>query len=185
MNRNFAYLSLSFAAIIVVVLSSSILVSVSYGGSKSASASIIDTKSFPPVFLRTEDGKEHKIALDIIHDAGHTTGEPITAVNYQAQGQTINLKKGEEITITYGNPFGSIDLVRGTLLKGRVVAHAGTNENVRLVGTQSIFLQDFEPQGTSNGQVPSTIRTGWYNLVVTITYNEEIRGYFTTNVIVK
>jgi hypothetical protein len=55
------------------------------------------------------------------------------------------LKKGEEITISYGIPFGTIDFVRGTLLKGQVAAHADTNENVRLVGKQSIFLQDFEP----------------------------------------
>ena len=78
----------------------------------------------------------------ILQDAGHTTGEPSTAVNHLAHGDILRLKKGEQITITYGSPFGFIDFVKGSLLKGHVTAHERLSPNVKVTGQQIEFLQD-------------------------------------------
>lgn len=74
-------------------MSSSIALSISYGEVKKTSSSL-DLSSIPPLLLRTEEGKDYKISIDIIHHTSHATGESVTAVNYQAPGQIISLKKG-------------------------------------------------------------------------------------------
>ena len=75
-----------------------------YGISKKI-ASVSDFKKIPPIILHTDDGKQYKFDVDIIQDAGHSTGQPSTAVNHLAHGDIVRLKKGEQITITYGSPL--------------------------------------------------------------------------------
>ena len=75
-----------------------------YGISKKT-VSVSDFKNIPPIVLLTEDGKQYKFDVDILQDAGHTTGEPSTTVNHLAHGDIVRLKKGEQITITYGRPL--------------------------------------------------------------------------------
>ena len=163
---------------------------VSYGASSSTFGyskeilSASDFKDIPPILLRTEDGKQYKFDIDILQDAGHGTGEPSTVVNHQANGDTVKLKRGEQITITYGSPFGFNDFIKGSLLKGRVVTSERLNEKVNVFGIQTVFLQDNAPPEGAHAQIPPTIRIGPYNLVILITYNEEIRGYYITNAIV-
>ena len=154
-----------------------------YGISKKI-VSVSDFKNIPPIVLVTEDGKQYKFDVDILQDAGHTTGEPSTTVNHLAHGDIVRLKKGEQITITYGNPFGFNDFVKGILLKGHVTAHEKLSPNVQVTGKQMVFLQDLTPDESSVAQIPTTAKIGSYNLVLLITYNEELRGYYVTNVIV-
>ena len=94
------------------------------------------------------------------------------------------MKKGEQITITYGSPFGFTDFVKGSLLRGHVTAHERLSPNVQVTGKQIVFLQDLAPDGSSIAQIPTTAKIGSYNLVILITYNEELRGYYVTNAIV-
>ena len=138
-------------------------------------------KNIPPIILRTADGKQYKFDIDYLQDAGLTTGEPTTFINHHARGDSINLKRGQQITVNYGAPFGYNDLIRGNLLKGSVTAHQGVNGYVRLTGQSTTFLEDFSADGISQGQVPANIKTGTYNLVILIVYNEELRGYYVTN----
>ena len=154
-----------------------------YGISKKI-VSVSDFKNIPPIVLLTEDGKQYKFDVDILQDAGHTTGEPSTTVNHLAHGDIVRLKKGEQITITYGSPFGFNDFVKGSLLKGHVTAHEKLSPNVQVTGKQMVFLQDLTPDESSVAQIPTTAKIGSYNLVLLITYNEELRGYYVTNVIV-
>jgi hypothetical protein len=170
-------------AILIVLIVTLVGSSPTFGYSKKI-LSASDFKDIPPITLRTEDGKQYKFDIDILQDFAHATGDPSTVVNHQANGDIVKLKRGEQITITYGSPFGLIDFVKGSLLKGRVVTYERWNENVNVVGIQSVFLQDIAPQGSSHAQIPPSIRTGPYNLVILITYNEEIRGYYITNAIV-
>lgn len=141
-----------------------------------------DFKSIPPIILQTESGKQYKFDNDILQDSAHTTGEPYTAVNHRAHGGNIKLKIGEDVSISYGNPFGTTDFVRASLLKGRISIQEGPNGFVTLTGQNIAFLQDSNPQGSSHAQIPTTIKKGEYKLVVLITYNEEMRGYYITNV---
>ena len=141
-------------------------------------------KSIPPIILRTADGKQYKFDIDYLQDAGHTTGEPKTFINQNARGDSVKFKRGEQITVNYGAPFGYNDVIRGSLLKGTVTAKEGVNGYVRLIGQSTPFLEDFSPDGISQGQVPAKIKTGTYNLVMLIVYNEELRGYYVTKAIV-
>jgi hypothetical protein len=172
------FLALLIGIIVILAVSNS-----AYGISKKI-VSVNDFKKIPPIVLHTEDGKQYKFDVDILQDAGHSTGEPSTAVNHLAHGEIARLKKGEQITISYGSPFGFNDFVKGSLLKGHVTAHERLSPNVQVTGKQIVFLQDFAPDESSIAQIPTTAKIGSYNLVILITYNEELRGYYVTNVIV-
>jgi hypothetical protein len=131
--------------------------------------------------LQTQNGKQYKFDIDILYDSGSMTGEPYVAVNHRAHGGNVKLKIGEEVSITYGHPFGTNDFVRASLLKGRVNVQEGPNGFVTLTGQNIAFLEDSSPQGSSDGQIPTTIKKGNYKLVVLINYDEELRGYYITN----
>ena len=145
----------------------------------------IDFEDFPPILLRTEDGKQYKFDIDVLQDAGHTTGEPSTVVNHQASGDTVRLKKGEQIMLTYGSPYGFSDYIQGSLLKGRVVTDERLNDKVKSFGIQTVFLRGGAPPEGVQAQIPPGLRIGGtYDLVILITFNEEVRGYYITNAIV-
>ena len=182
LNKNLTYAAPLFAALLIVSIVSLAVSNSTYGISKKI-VPVSDFKNIPPIVLHTEDGKQFKFDIDILQDAGHTTGEPSTAVNHLAHGDIVRLKKGEQITITYGSPFGFTDFVKGSLLKGHVTAHERLSPNVQVTGKQIVFLQDFAPDGSSIAQIPTTVKIGSYNLVILITYNEELRGYYVTNMI--
>ena len=183
LNKNLTYAAPLFVALLIVITLSLGVSNSTYGISKKI-VSVSDFKKIPPIILRTDDGKQYKFDVDIIQDAGHSTGEPSTAVNQLAHGDIVRLKKGEQITITYGSPFGFNDFVKGSLLKGHITAHERLSPNVQVTGKQIVFLQDFAPDGSSIAQIPTTVQIGSYNLVILITYNEELRGYYVTNAIV-
>jgi hypothetical protein len=182
LNKNLTYAGPLFVALLIVIMLSLAESNSTYGISKKI-ASVSDFKKIPPIILHTDDGKQYKFDVDIIQDAGHSTGEPSTAVNHLAHGDIVRLKKGEQITITYGSPFGFNDFVKGSLLKGHVTAHERLSPNVQVTGKQIVFLQDFAPDESSIAQIPTTVKIGSYNLVILITYNEELRGYYVTNMI--
>ena len=142
-------------------------------------------KNIPPIILSTADGKKYRFDIDYLQDAGFTTGEPTTFINHHARGDFVNLKKGQQFMVNYGTPFGYNDFIRVSLLKGSVSAHQGVNGYVRLNGQSTTFLEDYSADGISQGQVPANIKTGTYNLVVMIEYNEELRGYYVTNIHVR
>jgi hypothetical protein len=183
LNKNLTNAALLFVALLIVIILSLAVSNSTYGISKKI-VSVSDFKNIPPIVLHTEDGKQYKFDIDILQDAGHTTGEPSTAVNHLAHGDIVRLKKGEQITITYGSPFGFNDFVKGSLLKGHVTAHERLSPNVQVTGKQIVFLQDLAPEESSIAQIPTTAKIGSYNLVILITYNEEMRGYYVTNAIV-
>ena len=108
------------------------------------------------------------------------TGEPYAAVNHRANGDNVQLKKGEQVTINYRHPFGSTDFVRASLLKGKINVQEGLNGYVTLTGQNIAFLQDSGGQGSSHAIIPTTVKKGDYKLVILITYNEEMRGYYIT-----
>ncbi len=166
-------------AIIIVLISSLATISHSFGASKNISPTI-DFKNIPPVILQTQSGTHYKFDLDILFQAGQTTGEPFTAVNHLAHGDIVRLKRGENITIAYGSPFGFNDFVKGSLLKGHVTAHESSSSNIVVTGKQIVFLQDFTPEESSIAQIPTTAQIGAYNLVILITYNEETALVVTT-----
>lgn len=139
-------------------------------------------KDMPPMILQNEKGKQYKFDIDYIEDAGFVTGEPITYVNHHARGHTIDVKRGGQITLTYGSPLGYNDFIRASLLKGTVTAQEGVNGFVHLSGQNTIFLTDYSADGVSQGQIPSDIKRGSYNLVVLITYNEALHGYYVTQI---
>ena len=152
----------------------------SFGHSKNVSP-LGDFKNIPPVILQTQNGKQFKFDIDVLQDAGQSTGEPYTSVNHRAIGHNVQLKRGEQVTITYGRPFGFTDFVKASLLKGRINVQEGPNGYVTLTGQNVAFLQDSGGQGNSNAIIPKTVKRGDYKLVILITYNEELRGYFITN----
>jgi hypothetical protein len=141
-----------------------------------------DFKNIPPIILENTKGKQYKFDIDYVQDAGFVTGEPTTYVNHHARGHSVNVKRGEQITLTYGAPLGYNDLIRASLLKGTVTAQEGVNGFVKLNGENTIFLQDYNADGVSEGQIPSDIKRGTYNLVILIAYNEALHGYYVTNV---
>lgn len=183
LNKKLTYAAPVFVALLTVIMVSLAVSNSTYGISKKV-VSVSDFKNIPPIVLHTENGKQYKFEVDILQDAGHTTGEPSTAVNHLAHGDIVRLKKGEQITITYGSPFGFNDFVKGSLLKGHVTAHEKLSPNVKVTGKQIVFLQDLAPEESSIAQIPTTAKIGAYNLVILITYNEEMRGYYVTNAIV-
>jgi len=182
LNKNLTYAGPLFVALLIVIVLSLAASNSTYGISKKI-VSVNDFKNIPPIILHTDDGKQYKFDVDIIQDAGHSTGEPSTAVNHLAHGDIVRLKKGEQITITYGSPFGFNDFVKGSLLKGHITAHERLSPNVQVTGKQIVFLQDFAPDESSIAQIPTTVKIGSYNLVILITYNEELRGFYVTNMI--
>jgi hypothetical protein len=183
LNKNLTNAAPLFVALLIVIILSLGVSNSTYGISKKI-VSVTDFKKIPPIVLHTDDGKQYKFDVDILQDAGHNTGEPSTAVNHLAHGDMVRLKKGEQITITYGSPYGFTDFVKGSLLKGHVTAHERLSPNVQVTGKQIVFLQDLAPDGSSIAQIPTTANIGSYNLVILITYNEELRGYYVTNAIV-
>ena len=182
MDKKWTCVASVSVAILIVLIVSYVASNSTFGYSKEI-LSASDFKDIPPILLRTEDGKQYKFDIDILQDAGHGIGEPSTVVNHQANGDTVKLKRGEQITITYGSPFGFSDFIKGSLLKGRVVTSERLNEKVNVFGIQTVFLQGSAPPEGVDAQIPQTIRIGPYNLVILITYNEEIRGYYITNAI--
>ena len=173
MNKSSAYVIPVVVTVLIVMLVGSTISA--YG----------HFKNIPPIILRTADGKQYKFDIDYLQDAGLTTGEPTTFINHHARGDSINLKRGQQITVNYGAPFGYNDLIRGSLLKGSVTAHQGVNGYVRLTGQSTTFLEDFSADGISQAQVPAKIKAGTYSLVILIVYNEELWGYYVTNVSVR
>jgi hypothetical protein len=138
-------------------------------------------KNIPPIKLRTADGKQYKFDIDYLQDSGAATGEPKTFINQHPRGDSVNLKRGQEITVNYGAPFGHNDFVRVSLLKGTVSAHQGVNGYVRFNGQSTTFLEDYSADGISQGQVPLNAKTGTYKFVVLVVYNEELKGYYVTD----
>ena len=181
MIKNDGYILIVLVGILIVSVTSLCTVSPSFGLSKNVSP-LGDFKNIPPIILQTQNGKQYKFTIDILQDAGHSTGEPYTAVNHRAYGHTVQLKSGEQVTITYGDPFGSTDFVRASLLKGKINVQEGPNGYVTLRGQNVVFLQDSGGQGNSHAIIPSTVKRGDYKLVILITYNEEMHGYYITNV---
>ena len=111
LNKNLTYAGPLFVALLIVIILSLAVSNSTYGISKKI-VSVSDFKKIPPIILHTDDGKQYKFDVDILQDAGHNTGEPSTAVNHLAHGDIVRLKKGEQITITYGSPFGFNDFVK-------------------------------------------------------------------------
>jgi len=183
LNKNLTCAAPFYVTLLILIVLSLAVSNSTYAISKKI-VSVSDFKNIPPIVLRTEDGKQYKFDIDILQDTGHSTGEPSTAVNHFAHGDTVRLKRGEQITITYDSPFGYNDYVKGSLLKGHVIAHEKLSPNVQIIGKQIVFLQDQAPDQSSVAQIPTTARIGSYNLVILITYNEELRGYYVTNAIV-
>ena len=87
-----------------------------YGISKNI-APVSDFKKIPPIILHTDDGKQYKFDEISMKTRGHSTGQPSTALNHLAHGDIVRLKKGEQITITYGSPFGFNDFVKAVYQK--------------------------------------------------------------------
>ena len=166
--------------LLLVTTASLSTVTPSFGHSKNVSA-LGDFIKIPPIILQNQIGKQYKFDIDVLSDSGHSTGEPYTAINHRAHGQNVQLKRGEQISITYGNPFGSTDYVRASLLKGKINVQEGSNGYVTLTGQNIPFLEDSGGQGGSLTTIPTTVKTGDYQLVILITYNEEMRGYYITN----
>ena len=131
--------------------------------------------------MKTQNGKQYKFDIDALQDSGQGTGEPYTAVNHRAHDHNVQVKRGEQITITYGHPFGAVDFVKASLLKGVINIQEGPNGYVTLTGQNVAFLQDSGSQGSSLTTIPTTVKKGDYNLVILITYNEEMHGYDITN----
>ena len=97
--------------VLIVTVVSMFVVSPSFGHSKNVSP-LGDFKNIPPVILQTQNGKQFKFDIDVLQDAGQGTGEPYTSVNHRAIGHNVQLKRGEQVTITYGRPFGALILLR-------------------------------------------------------------------------
>ena len=137
-------------------------------------------KNIPPIILETQNGKQYKFDIDILHQTVvGPNGEPFVSVNKAARGDNIKLQRGEEISLTYGAPFGFNDFVKASLLKGKVVVNEGTDGRVSITGTDNVFLREITPGESTQGQIPS-VEKGRYELVILITYNEEDRGYYIT-----
>ena len=167
-------------SVLLVTVVSLSTVSPSFGHSKNVSP-LGDFKNIPPIILKTQNGKQYKFDIDALLDSGHGTGEPYTAVNHRAHGHNVQVKRGEQITITYGHPFGAVDFVKASLLKGVINVQEGPNGYVTLTGQNVAFLQDSGGQGSSLTTIPTTVKKGDYKLVILITYNEEMHGYYITN----
>ena len=174
------YILIALVSILIITVASLATVSPSFGYSKNVSP-LGDFKNIPPIILKTQDGKQYKFDIDVLQDSGHSTGEPYTAVNHRAIGHNVQLKRGEQVTFTYGYPFGAVDYVKASLLKGRINVQEGPNGYVTLTGQNVAFLQDSGGQGNSAATIPTTVKRGDYKLVILITYNEEMRGYYITN----
>jgi hypothetical protein len=169
MNKNLTYVIPVVVTVLIVMLLGSTISA--YG----------HFKNIQPIKLRTADGKQYKFDIDYLQDNGATTGEPTTFINHHARGDSVNLKRGQQITVNYGAPYGYNDIIRGSLLKGTVTARQGVDGYVRLTGESTPFLVDFSADGISQGQVPANIKTGTYKLVILVVYNEELRGYYVTD----
>jgi len=181
LNKNYRYILTVFVCALVLAVGSLSTVSAPFGNSKNVSP-LGDFKNIPPIILQTQNGKQYKFAIDVLYDSGHsTTGEPYVAVNHRAHGHNVQLKRGEEVSITYGHPFGTTDFVRASLLKGRINVQEGPNGFVTLTGQNLAFLQDSNPEGSSHAQIPTTVKKGDYKLVLLVTYNEDMHGYYITN----
>ena len=180
MIKNLRYILIVLVGVLIVTVASISTVSPSFGNSKTVSP-LGDFKNIPPIILQTQNGKQYKFTIDALFDSGSMTGEPYAAVNHRANGHNVQLKKGEQVTINYGHPFGSTDFVRASLLKGKVDVKEGPNGYVTLTGQNIAFLQDSSGQGSSHAIIPTTVKKGDYKLVILITYNEEMRGYYITN----
>jgi hypothetical protein len=141
-----------------------------------------DFKNIPPIILQNAKGKQYKIDIDCVQDAGFVSGEQVTYKNHHARGNTVDVRRGEQITLTYGAPLGYNDLIRASLLKGIVTAQEGPNGFVKLIGQNTIFLTDYSADGVSQGQIPSNVKRGSYELVVLMAYNEALHGYYVTHI---
>jgi len=181
MIKNDRYILIGLIGVFIITIASLSMVSPSFGHSKNVSPLGV-FKNIPPIILQTQNDKQYKFDVDILQDAGHSTGEPNTSVNSHAHGHNVQLKSGEQLTITYGpSPYGSAVFVRASLLKGEINVQEGPNGYVRLTGQNIVLLQDSGGQGNSQVMIPSTIERGDYKLVILTTYSEEMHGYYITN----
>lgn len=160
-----------------VTLGSSVVFGSAYGITRNISTTS-HFKDIPPVILKTQDGRQYRFAIDVIQDAGQTTGEPYTYANHHSSDALLKLIRGQDFTVKYSSPFGSIDSARITLSDGRVKVKEGPNGNVILNGKQLILLNDYAPRGISKAQIQNNLKRGTYNLVILLTYDEELRGYY-------
>lgn len=141
-----------------------------------------DFKNIPPIILQNAKGKQYKIDIDYVQDAGFVSGEPYVYKNHYARGNTVDVRRGEQVTLTYGAPLGYNDFMRASLLTGTVTAQEGPNGFIKLNGDNIIFLNDYSADGVSQGQIPSNIKRGSYELVVLFAYNEALHGYYVTHI---
>ena len=181
MKNNYGYFFIVAGAVLILMVAAAPSVGATLVTSKQASP-LGDFKNIPPIVLQSQKGKSYKFDIDVLYDAGALTGEPYAAVNHRAHDANIKLRGGEAISIKYGQPFGTTDFVKASLVKGKIDIQKGPNGFVRINGQEVVFLQDFNPDGTSNAQFPVNLKKGSYKLMVLFTYNEELRGYYITNV---
>lgn len=170
-------------SVLVLTLANVSTFSPSFGHSRTVSP-FGDFKNIPPVVLQTQTGKQFKIDIDVLSNSGHSD-ESYTAVNHRARGHDVQLKRGEEVSVAYGQPFGTTDYVSASLLKGKINIKEGPNGFITLTGQNIVFLHDYDGQGSSHGQIPTTVKKGNYKLVILITYNEEMSGYYITNALIR
>jgi hypothetical protein len=152
----------------------------SFANSKTVSP-LGDFKNIPPIILQTQNGKQYKFGIDALYDSGAGGGESCSAGTPHARDASVTLKRGEEVSFTYGHPFGTTDYVKASLVSGKITIQKGANGFVRISGQENSFLQDSNPEGSSQAQIPTDLKRGSYKLVVLVTYNEELRGYYITN----
>jgi hypothetical protein len=164
-------------ALIVTVASLS-AVSPSFGLSKKVSP-VGDFKKILPIFLQTQNGERYKFDIDAFYVSGSGTGESYVAKNHRAQGNNVQLKRGEQVLITYGHPFGTTDFVKASLLKGRITIREEPNGHVTRP-KYSIFARFWQSRKFTSSS-PTTVKKGDYKLVILITYSEDMRGYYITN----
>jgi hypothetical protein len=180
MIKNDTYILIVLVGVMIVMVASLSAVSPSFGLSKNVSPAG-DFKKIPPIILQTQNGKYYKFDIDALYVSGSGTGESYVAKNHRAQGNNVQLKRGEQVLITYGHPFGTTDFVKASLLKGSITIQEGPNGHVTITGQNIAFLQDSGSQGSSQAVIPTTVKKGDYKLVILITYSEDMRGYYITN----
>jgi hypothetical protein len=181
MNNKYGYFFIVLGAVLVLMVAAAPSVGATSVNPKKVSP-LGDFKNIPPIVLQSQSGKQAKFDMDVLYDVGAVSGEPYVAVNHRAHDANIKLRGGEEISIYYGQPFSTTDYVKASLVKGKIDIQKGPNGFVRINGQEIALVQDFNPDGSSNAQIPVDLKKGSYKLVVVVTYNEELRGYYITNV---
>ena len=92
---------------LILAIASLLILSASLTEARNTNTTPIgDFKNIPPIILENAKGKQYKFDIDYVQDAGFVTGEPTTYVNHHARGHSVNVKRGEQITLTYGDSIG-------------------------------------------------------------------------------